>query len=125
VARWLLRMLLSLAPAGLPRLDLVGASVAPLVVSATLILGAVVLFGSAPAIMAARSDVASAIRVDGRSGTESRQRRSARHIFVALQVAMSVVILMGAGLLARSLAHLQGLDLGYSREHLSIIQFSL
>jgi predicted permease len=73
-----------------------------------------ILFGTAPAVLASRSDPIDAIRAAGRTTGErgSWLRRS----LVALQVALSLVLIASAGLLGRSLANLQRQDFGFSTE---------
>src|SRR5206468_12819843 len=81
---------------------------------------AVALFGVAPALTAARVNLASSLRLDSRSGLESRSRRAVRQWLVASQVALALIMLAGAALLARSLDRLQRVTLGYQPEHLAI-----
>ena len=117
----LLRMLLVLDPAGLPRTDLIRLGNAPLAAAVGVTLLAVVLVGVLPALAAAQSDLASPLRIDVRSGCETRARRQVRRWFVAAQVALAIVVLAGAGLLARSLERLQRIDLGYRADRLSLL----
>ncbi|MDB4877963.1 MAG: permease [Gemmatimonadetes bacterium] len=117
----LLRALLAFAPAQLPGLDNVrlhGDLVAIAVGVTTL---SVLLFGVLPALAGARVNLASPLRFDARSGAETRRRRRVRDWLVASQVALALLMLAGAGLLARSLQHLERLDLGFNAEHLSIL----
>ena len=124
VADGALRTLIALAPPNLPRLDqiqLAGTSVmSAIAVSAA----AVVVFGVAPALLAGRQSLSSPLRMDARSGTESRQRRLTRQVLVASQVALAMIMLGGAALIARSLARLTHQDAGYQSEHLSTFWFS-
>ena len=79
---------------------------------ASLVTGAI--FGAAPAVIGSRSDPIDAMRGAGRSTGErgSRLRRS----LIALQVALSLVLITCAGLLGRSLSNLQEQDFGFSTE---------
>jgi putative ABC transport system permease protein len=85
----------------------------------------VILFGVVPTFVAMRFDLSSPLRSDSRSGTEGRRLRGVRQILVASQIALAVVVLAGAGLLVRSLARLTSLDMGYTVEHLTMLNFSL
>jgi predicted permease len=69
------------------------------------------VFGAAPALVGSRSNPIDAMRGASRSTTERGSRL--RQSLVALQVALSLVLLMCAGLLARSLANLEKQDLGF------------
>ncbi len=117
----LLRMLVALEPAGLPRTDLIRLGNAPLAAAVGVTLLAVVLVGVLPALAAAQTSLASPLRIDARSGSETRARKHVRRWFVAVQVALAVVVLAGAGLLARSLDRLLRIDLGYRADRLSLL----
>jgi predicted permease len=119
-----LRALVALAPANLPRLDDVQLSGAPVALAIAISSAAVLLFGMLPALFAARANLASPLRLDSRSGSETRRRRSVRQALVASQIALAMIMLAGAALLARSLARLEQQDLGYTSNRLSILAFS-
>src|SRR5262245_58865122 len=69
-------------------------------------------FGIAPAWQATRPDLEGVLRESGRSGGGSRRRTRARNALVVCQIALALVLLVGAGLLLRSFARLQSVDLG-------------
>lgn len=121
LAEGLLRVLIVLAPAQLPRADVIQLAGAPIVVAIAITLLAVTFFGVVPALLAARTNVAMALRLDARSGRDSAGRRRVRQVLVASQTALALIMLAGGVLLARSLARLEGLDLGYRPEHLTIL----
>ena len=77
------------------------------------------LFGLAPAIQSTRPDVMPALK-NGRGGGP---RRRAQHVLVVVQIAISFLILVAAGLFVRTLNQLHSVQLGYARE--SILLFSL
>ncbi|MEP6494979.1 MAG: ABC transporter permease [bacterium] len=114
-----LRVLGAVAPTRLPRADMIQLSGAPLVVAIAVTSAAVLLFGVAPALLAARGDVAATLRLDSRSGHDSTSRRHSRQALVAVQTMLAVVMLAGGALLARSLARLESIDLGYESDHLT------
>jgi putative ABC transport system permease protein len=72
------------------------------------------LFGLAPALLAARKDLQTALSVSGRGGGESGGRRWLRNPLVVSEVALSLVLLTGAGLLFRSFWTLEHIKLGYN-----------
>jgi len=120
-----LRLLVAFAPAQLPRTDLIRLGGTPVGVAAGVTLLAVLLFGVFPALFVGRGDLASLLRLDSRSGTETRRRHRFRQSLVASQVALAVVMLAGAGLLVRTLQQLERLDLGYDADHLSIVDLAI
>ncbi|MGD2071254.1 MAG: ABC transporter permease, partial [Gemmatimonadota bacterium] len=84
----------------------------------------VLFFGVAPALAAAGADVAGHLRSGARSGA-SRGGSRFRAGLVVLQVALSVVILVGAGLLGRSFLRLRAVDLGFRTEGLLTAEIGL
>jgi predicted permease len=126
VARWGSRLLLALAADGsasLPldtRLDLMA-----LGFTMALAAIAVVVFGLVPALRASRVDVAQTMRASAKALTggagASGGRNPLGRLLISGQVALSLVLLVGAALLVRSLDHLQRTDPGLDRDHLLIV----
>lgn len=123
-AEAMLRTLLAFAPAKLPRTDVIQLAGAPVALAICVTAVAALVFGVAPALIAAGGNVASPLRLDSRSGSDTRRRRRVRHVLVASQVALALVLLAGGGMLARSLARLERLELGYATDHLSVLAVS-
>jgi putative ABC transport system permease protein len=123
-ARLVLRVLVAFAPAKLPGLDAVRIAGEPLGAAFAITTIAVLVFGVLPAMSAMGDASASPLRQDSRSGTETRKRRRVRQGLVASQIALALVLLMGAGLLVRSLERLLNLDLGYRTERLAFLSFA-
>jgi predicted permease len=88
-------------------------------------LSTVLLFGVLPAWQVTKTDASAALREQGRSaGGSAAQLRSGRWL-VVLQLALSVPLLVGAGLLVRSVYNLQHADLGFSSGQLSVFRLDL
>lgn len=86
----------------------------------------VAVFGLAPALSASRVDLASAMRSHARSvttggGARRGMRFSLGQLLIAGQVALSLVLLVGAALLVRSLREIQRVETGLDRDHLLIV----
>lgn len=131
VAGWALDAVRAFAPAVLAPastqaaqfLDLARASIDGRVLAFTLALGILsgVAFGLVPAIHAARHSPADSLKESGRSTTASVgswRRLNTRAVLVVADVALSLVLLVGAGLMLRSLAKLRGLDTGFESHNL-------
>jgi predicted permease len=103
-------------PAGLIRAPHLGINLWVTVFSVALSLAASVVFGLAPALEASRVDLNDALK-DASRGS-SGGRRLLRESMVALEVAMSLVLLIGAGLLVRSFVRLESTDPGFRPDHL-------
>ena len=123
-ARLLTTLLLAFAPTQLPRADVIRLAGTPILAGIGITAITVLLFGVVPALIAARSDVAATLRLDSRSGHDSSARRRFRHVLVAAQTMLALVMLAGGALLARSLARLQSMTLGYDSEHLTMLATS-
>jgi predicted permease len=83
------------------------------------------LFGLTPALRATRTGVNSALKSGGRGLTASRERFGLRRALVVSQVALSLVLLVGALLFVRSFRNLLTLDAGFRRDGLLIAEFDL
>ncbi len=122
LADTLLHALISFAPMQLPRMDMIRLAGAPVWGAFGVTLVAVLLFGVAPALAAAAGDPARSLRLDARSGGANTPGRARlRQWLIASQIALAIVMLAGAGLLARTVDRLQHLNLGYSPDHVSIL----
>jgi putative ABC transport system permease protein len=119
------RALLAIAPPSIPRLDEVRIDVAVLAFALAVSLATGLLFGLAPALRAARGDSAETLKQGGKTSGPAGGTRRMRHALVVAEVALAVVMLSGAGLMLRSLAKLQAMDLGFDPSQLLTIQLSL
>jgi predicted permease len=79
-----------------------------------------ILFGIAPALQAAKPDLAPVLKDQGRNASEGGGHVRLRKAMVAAQVGLSLVLLVGAGLFSRSLKNLKSLDPGFRTENLTI-----
>jgi predicted permease len=116
LAAWLIRGLTTLSPADLPRLDEVRIDRTVLLFAVGLSLSSTLLFGLAPAIHATRLDLSQALNRGGSKGATSGGDSRLRAMFVVAEVALSVILLVAAGLLLRSFQALQQVDLGFTTE---------
>jgi putative ABC transport system permease protein len=112
LAWWGVKGLTALAPASLPRLDRIGIDGGVLGFTALLSLATGLLFGLIPALASARPDLFAALRPGGRH-TGHRSRRLARGILVAGEIALALMLLVGAGLLLKSLDRLLAVNPGF------------
>jgi predicted permease len=117
IGSWALRVLLSIAPADLPRVEGLGLNPLVLVFALALSMTTGLLFGVVPALIASRADLGTYLK-DGRRGTDvSTSRRGLRQLMVAVQVALAVVLLTGAGLALRSFDQLTRVQPGFDASH--------
>lgn len=109
----------------LPRFDTVHIDARVLAFTAAISLFAALVFGIAPAVRTARADLISALRDGGRGLFGSVGRDRLRRTLVMVEVALSFVLLVGAGLLIRSLAELLAVKPGFDPEHVMTAQVGL
>jgi len=112
LAVWATKALVTLAPRGTPRIAEVGIDGPVLLFALGVTLATGLLFGLAPALQASRPDLAATLK-DGARGSRGRASFRARNALVVTEIALAVVLLAGAGLLLRSFARLQQVDLGF------------
>jgi putative ABC transport system permease protein len=113
-----LRVLARVHPENLPQLGSVGIDWRVLTFSLLVSLVTSLLFGLAPAFMGTRLNLVDALKQGGRSGTPGRSSQRVRGLLVITEMAMCLMLLLGASLLVRSLVRLQGQNLGIRQDHL-------
>jgi putative ABC transport system permease protein len=107
LAKWAIQLLRVLGPEQLPRLQAVTIDGKILLFTLALTLFTGVLFGLAPALQAGRYNLNEVMKEGGRSGSSSRRQRRLRDSLVVIEIALALVLLVGAGLLIRSFWKLQ------------------
>jgi putative ABC transport system permease protein len=110
-----LRVLVAIGPATLPRLGEI--EIDPIVLLFTLGLSLLsgLLFGLIPVLKYAGPHLANALRSSGRTLSHSRERHRARNTLVVMQVALALMLLIGAGLMIRTFQALRGTQPGFAR----------
>jgi putative ABC transport system permease protein len=118
IAFWSVDLLVSLAPADVPRLGEVGIDVTVIAfaLAVTAITG--VAFGIVPALQVARAPVGNGLKEGGRSDGEGAGGHRLRNALVVAEVALSLVLLAGAGLLIRSFLRLQAVEPGFRTDRI-------
>ena len=119
VAFWALQLLVGAAPENLPRLADVELDlrIGIFAFTATLIVG--VLFGLAPALQSSRPELNADLKDGGRTGTA---RTGGRNAMVVVQVALALVLLIGAGLMLTSFSRLRAVDPGFRTTELVTVE---
>ncbi len=126
LAIWGLELLLDLAPADLPRLAEVRVDGTVLAATLALAMSVGLAFGLVPLAQARRLDLHAALQGEGgRSGSAGVRRRRLRDGLVVAEVAVSALLVIGAGLLLRSLHNLRAVDPGFRTERVVKLDFRL
>jgi predicted lysophospholipase L1 biosynthesis ABC-type transport system permease subunit len=120
------RLIVTAAPAGLPRLSEI--TVDPMVMAFTLIvsLASGLLFGLIPVARHAGPHIARALRGGGRTSSQSREQHRVRHALVVVQVALALVLLIAAGLMIRTFQALGAIQPGFTdARHLQLVRLAV
>jgi putative ABC transport system permease protein len=117
-----IKLLVALRPANLPRLDTVGIDGSVLGFTAIAAVLSAFLFGLIPAFQASQPKISQVLKDRGRSAVH-KGHRVFRNTLVVAQVALSVVLLIGAGLMIRSFRAQQNVALGYQPD--GVLTFNL
>ncbi len=118
LAHWGITALIWLHPEDIPRLDEVGIDSRVLVFTAAVSLLTGILFGLLAAWQLSKMDVNEALKDGGRGASDSRRGAHTRNALVVGEVALAMVLLIGAGLMLRSFAALTRADTGFRTTNL-------
>lgn len=121
---WLSDVLISIIPEGAPRLDQVGIDYRVLAFAFGISALTGILFGLAPALQASKLDVGTALKEGGRTG-EGHHRSRMRSLLLISEVALSLMLLVGAGLLIKSFLRLQQVRPGFNPQNVLIASVAL
>ena len=122
---WTIRAMSTLPPSTLPRINRVQIDGQVLAFTVALSLLTAILFGLIPALQLSKPDVQSVLREEGRGAAGGRRRNLLRSLLVISQVALSLILLIGAGLLMRSFVSLRSVNVGFNPHGLLVMNIAL
>ncbi len=125
LAQWTVRLLLSMAPQGIPRLSDASLDVPVLLFAAVLSVATGLLFGMAPIVTSSRVNLNAALKSGARTVGGDAPRQVARSVFVVGEVALTFVLVFGAGLLLRSLVAAQRANPGVDAHEVLSLELAL
>jgi predicted permease len=125
IASWGIRMLVSMSPPGIPRLDQTDLDGVVLLFVAGTSLACALLFGAAPALRAARADLQAVLKEGGRSAGMGGVRDRLRTILIVAELALALLLLTGASLLIQSALALQRVPPGFDPQGVLSARLSL
>jgi len=118
-----LRLFVATAPPGFPRLNELSLDLPVLGFTVVVAILTAVLFGIVPAIQASNPDLVGSLKEAGRSGTDGVARQHLRSLLVTVQIAMALILLIGAGLMINSFLRIQNNPLGADPKGLLTFDF--
>ncbi len=122
LAVWGVDAILALSPGNVPRLDQVGLDRATLLFAAGLGFVTALIFGVAPALQFSRPNLQHCLKESAQTTTGGGLRQRLRSALVVTEIALSLVLLIGAGLLLRSFFTLVQTDPGFAAERVVALQ---
>jgi len=125
LALWGVYLLVTFGPADLPRAREIAVDGRVLVFTLAVSLLTGIIFGLFPALQASRPDLNETLKESGRSAMGSTGQRRARSLLVVSEIALSLVLLVGAGLFIRSFLKLQAVNPGFNPQNLLTTRISL
>jgi predicted permease len=117
LAVWFKDALAAQIPANMPKFHAIELDGRVLLFSFLLVTLAGLAFGSLPALWASKTDFATSLQESGRGNSQGPDHRRVRATFVIVEVALSVMLLVGAGLLVRSFQRVLNTNPGFRPEH--------
>jgi putative ABC transport system permease protein len=125
IAVWATALAGKISETNLPRVQEIQTDWQVLAFTLALSVLAGLVFGLMPSLQSSRADVSAVLRESTRGSTGSAHRSRVRSLLVVAQIALSVVLLIGAGLLLRSFVRLQQVDTGFDPANVLSMQISL
>jgi putative ABC transport system permease protein len=125
LAYWLIGPLTSLAPADIPRIEAVEISLPALLFTCGLTLLAAFICGLAPALIASKVNLIESLNAGGGKVGGERRGKRLRGALVVAQIAITLALLIGAGLISRSLLNLRQIDPGFDQRNVLTFQLQL
>ena len=125
IAAWILSVVKAAGPRDVPRLADVtlDRTVLLFTVAVTIVTG--IVFGLVPALYAVRTDIGNMLKGGSRGSSGRRSSHRLRAVLVSSEIALALVLLVGAGLLTRSFMRLMRVDTGFNPDHVVTVSFSL
>jgi putative ABC transport system permease protein len=125
IAHWGIDVLLAVAPQILPRAQEVRMDISVLGFTAVIAIATGLIFGAMPAFQSSRPDLTAVLKEGGRGTASSPGRRRVRNSLVVAEVGLSLVLLVGAGLLIRSFSRLERVNPGFESRNAIAVTLSL
>ena len=119
---WAKGFLLEVVPNSLPRLNEISINWSVLLFALVVSLVAGAIFGLAPALQAGRLDLIPMLKQEGRGSTASGQQARTRRVLVVTELALSLVLMIAAGLLLRSFGDLLNVRLGFNPQRVMAVR---
>jgi len=125
LAFWGVRLLVALSPSDFPRLQEINIDGRVLGIMLLVALVCGLIFGLVPALQSSRLNLNESLKEGGRGGGDGSSRRRLRSALVVTEIAFSLVLLVGAGLMVKSFIRLQSVSPGFKPDHILTMHLTL
>jgi putative ABC transport system permease protein len=122
---WLTKLLIALSPPTTPRFDEISINWQVFAFASGLTILAGLLFGLVPALQSSRTNLNDTLKESGRSGAPGGTRNRVGSLLIVSEVALSFVLLAGAGLLIKSFMHLREISPGFQPDNVLAVRLAL
>lgn len=121
LSSWGIELILLLSPASVPRLDNIKIDQAVLIFTSLSCIFTTIIFGLFPALRMSSPDINTSLKMGSKTSSSS-SHKPLRQALIVIEIALSFVLLIGAGLFIRSFLHLQKVELGFNPEKVLTFQ---
>jgi putative ABC transport system permease protein len=121
----LIRLLIAISPPNTPRVEEIGIDLRVFSVTLAVAVFAGLLFGLFPALQTSRPNVNDTLKDSGQRGSQMGGRNRAGSLFIVSEIALSFILLAGAGLLIKSFLHLREIDPGFNPDNVLTMRVTL
>jgi putative ABC transport system permease protein len=125
LAVWGVDLLIAASPADIPRVKEMGLDVRVLLFTLGISVLTGLIFGLAPAVQSSKLDLNESLKEGGRGSTEGLRRNRVRSLLIVVEVALSLVLLISAGLLIKSFMRLRDVNPGFNPNNVLSVSISL
>jgi putative ABC transport system permease protein len=125
LSSWLIKLLIAISPPNTPRFDEIGIDLRVFGFTFGMTVLAGLLFGLFPALQTSRPNLNEMLKDAGRRGSESGGRNRIGSLLIVSEIALSFVLLAGAGLLIKSFLHLRESNPGFNADNVLAMRLSL
>jgi len=122
---WLIKLLLALTPPNTPRLDEIRIDLRVFGFTLAVTVAAGLLFGLVPALQTSRPNLNETLKDSGQRGSETGGRNRVGGLLIVSEIALSFILLAGAGLLIKSFIHLREVNPGFNPDNVLVMRLTI
>ena len=121
---WLIKLLIAITPPNTPRLDEIGIDLRVFGFTLAVTVLAGILFGLVPALQTSRPNLNEELKDSGQRGSETGGRHGIGSLLIVSEIAISFILLAGAGLLIKSFMHLREINPGFNPDNVLVMRLT-